>query len=77
MMPKEKVALTIEKNLLEILDILVSEGRFSSRSSAFEKAIEYSLEKVDHSRLARECSKLDPIFEQALTEEEINEIITS
>jgi metal-responsive CopG/Arc/MetJ family transcriptional regulator len=68
-MPKEKIAVTIEKDLLERLDRLVSEGKYPSRSNAVEQAVEYSLEKVQHSRLARECAKLDPNFEQALADE--------
>jgi Arc/MetJ-type ribon-helix-helix transcriptional regulator len=68
-MPKEKVAVTIDRELLSRLDRLVSEGRYPSRSRAVEEAIHDSLEKVEHSRLARESAKLDPVFEQALAEE--------
>ncbi len=68
-MPKEKVAVTIDKNLLERLDRLVSEGQYPSRSNAVEQAVEYSLERIEHVRLARECAKLDPVLEQALADE--------
>ncbi len=68
-MPKEKVAVTIDRDLLSRLDRLVSEGRYPSRSRAVEEAIQDSLEKVEHSRLARESAKLDPVFEQSLAEE--------
>jgi Arc/MetJ-type ribon-helix-helix transcriptional regulator len=68
-MPKEKVAVTIEKDLLERLDHLVAEGKYPSRSSAVERAIADSLERVEHTRLAVECTKLDPAFEQALADE--------
>ncbi len=68
-MPKEKVAVTIEKDLLERLDRLVSEGRYPSRSSAVERAVAYSLERIEHTRLAVESAKLDPAFEQALADE--------
>ena len=68
-MPKEKVAVTIEKDLLERLDRLVSEGKYPSRSSAVEQAVEFSLDRAEHTRLARECAKLDLAFEQALAEE--------
>jgi len=70
-MPKEKVAVTIEKDLLERLDRMVAEGRYPSRSSAVEQAVEERLEKVERTRLARESAKLDPEFEQALADEGI------
>jgi Arc/MetJ-type ribon-helix-helix transcriptional regulator len=68
-MPKEKVAVTIEKELLARLDRLVAEGKYPSRSSAVEEAVEYSLERVEQVRLARESAKLDPSFEQAMADE--------
>jgi metal-responsive CopG/Arc/MetJ family transcriptional regulator len=68
-MPKEKVAVTIEKDLLSRLDRLVAEGQYSSRSNAVEKAVEERLSKIEHIRLARESAKLDPKFEQALADE--------
>ena len=68
-MPKEKVAVTIEKDLLSRLDRLVAEGRYPSRSRAVEEAVEERLEKVELTRLARESAKLDQKFEQALAEE--------
>jgi metal-responsive CopG/Arc/MetJ family transcriptional regulator len=68
-MPKEKVAVTIEKDLLSRLDRLVAEGQYSSRSNAVEKAVEERLSKIEHTRLARESAKLDPKFEQALADE--------
>jgi Arc/MetJ-type ribon-helix-helix transcriptional regulator len=68
-MPKEKVAVTIERSLLSRLDRLVAQGRYSSRSNAVEEAVEERLEKVEHTRLARESAKLEPKFEQALADE--------
>ncbi len=68
-MPKQKVAVTIEKDLIIKLDRMVSEGRFSSRSSAIEDAVIERLTKVEKSRLAKESAKLDPSFEQALADE--------
>ncbi len=68
-MPKEKVAVTIEKDLLSRLDRLVAEGRYPSRSSAVEEAVKERLEKVELTRLARESAKLNQKFEQALAEE--------
>ena len=68
-MPKQKVAVTIEKNLIIKLDRMVSDGKFSSRSSAVEDAVIERLTKLERSRLAEESAKLDPSFEQALADE--------
>ena len=68
-MPKQKVAVTIEKNLIMKLDRMVSDGKFSSRSSAVEDAVIEQLTKIERSRLAEESAKLDPSFEQALADE--------
>lgn len=68
-MPKQKVAITIEKGLIIKLDRMVSEGKYSSRSSAIEDAVIERLTKVEKLRLAEESSKLDPVFEQALADE--------
>jgi metal-responsive CopG/Arc/MetJ family transcriptional regulator len=68
-MPKEKVAVTIEKNILIKLDRMVAEGKYPSRSSAVEDAVKEQIEKVEKSRLARETAKLDPAYEQALADE--------
>ena len=68
-MPKVKVAATVEKDLLERLDRMVTEGRFPSCSSAVEQSIEECLEKVERTRLAPESVKPGPAFEQALADE--------
>jgi Arc/MetJ-type ribon-helix-helix transcriptional regulator len=66
---KAKVAITLEEELLARLDDLVAEKRFASRSGAVEEAVEEKLSRMDRSRLARECAKLDPDFEQQLADE--------
>lgn len=68
-MPKQKVAVTIEKDLIIKLDRLVSEGKYPSRSSAVEDAIIERMVKVEKSRLAEESAKLDPAYEQSLADE--------
>ncbi len=47
----------------------MSQHVFPSRSRAFEEALEEKLKRLDKSRLARECAKLDPDFEKSLAEE--------
>jgi len=68
-MPKRKVAVTIEKDLIIKLDRLVSEGKYPSRSSAVEDAVIERIVKVEKTRLAEESAKLDPAYEQALADE--------
>lgn len=68
-MGKSKVAVTLDASLLERLDELVSKNVFPSRSQAVQAAVEEKLERLARSRLARECAKLDRVFEKALAEE--------
>lgn len=68
-----KIAVTIDQDLLARLDQLVEEKQFSNRSRAVQEAIRDKLERLDRSRLARECAKLDPAFEQALANEGLTE----
>jgi hypothetical protein len=46
---------------------------FPSRSTAIQEAVEEKLDRLERSRLARECSKLDPEFEKAMAEEGMSE----
>jgi len=64
-----KVAITIDRQLLGRVDALVRQRAFPSRSRAVQKAVEEKLARLDRSRLARECARLDPKAERALAEE--------
>jgi metal-responsive CopG/Arc/MetJ family transcriptional regulator len=68
-MRSAKIAITIEPALLARLDRLVREQRFPNRSRAVQEALRDKLDRLDRSRLAAECAKLDPKFEQQLAEE--------
>lgn len=72
-MSSTKIAVTIDQNLLTRLDRLVKERRFPNRSRAVQEALRDKLERLERSRLARECAKLDPAFEQQLAEEGLTE----
>ena len=72
-MSTTKIAITIEDNLLKRLDQLVTERRFSSRSQAISEAVQEKVSRLDRSRLAKECAKLDPEFEQKLADEGLEE----
>jgi metal-responsive CopG/Arc/MetJ family transcriptional regulator len=67
--PKSKVAVTLEAELLHQLDRLVRNGHFSNRSQAIESAVQEKLERLKRRRLIEECAKLDPIEEARDAEE--------
>jgi metal-responsive CopG/Arc/MetJ family transcriptional regulator len=68
-MSTAKIAITIEEETLGKLDRLVSSKVFPNRSKAIQEAIQEKLSRVNRSRLARECAKLDPAVEKAIAEE--------
>ena len=68
-MSTAKIAVTIEEKLLEKLDRLVQAEAFPNRSKAIQAAVAEKLSRMEKGRLARECAKLDPNFEQALADE--------
>jgi metal-responsive CopG/Arc/MetJ family transcriptional regulator len=68
-MPKTKLAVTLDTDLVENLDRLVAERRFANRSQAIETAVAEKLTRLARTRLARECAKLDPREEKSLAEE--------
>jgi metal-responsive CopG/Arc/MetJ family transcriptional regulator len=72
-MSKEKIAITLEKESVGELDRLVSEQVFQNRSQAIQEAVSEKLNRMRHSRLARECAKLDPEAEKAMAEEGLAE----
>jgi Arc/MetJ-type ribon-helix-helix transcriptional regulator len=67
-----KIAITIDEKTLSQLDQLVKMQVFPNRSKAIQEAVEDKLKRMERSRLALECSKLDPDFERALAEENIS-----
>jgi Arc/MetJ-type ribon-helix-helix transcriptional regulator len=68
-MTTAKIAITIEESLLHRLDLLVKSHMFPSRSRAVQEAVKEKLHKIERNRLAVECAKLNPAFEQALADE--------
>ncbi len=68
-MSTAKIAISIDLNLLERIDSLVRKKIFPNRSKAIQEAVKEKIETLDKRRLARECAKLDPEFEQALADE--------
>ena len=72
-MSRSKVAISLDEQVLDRLDRLVKEAAFPNRSKAIERAIEEKLARLERSRLARECAKLDPAFEKSMAEEGLSE----
>ncbi len=68
-MAKSKIMISLDESTLDRLDKLVEKAPFTSRSQAIQEAVEEKLARLNRSRLARECMKLDPAFEKALAEE--------
>jgi Arc/MetJ-type ribon-helix-helix transcriptional regulator len=76
-MPKTKVALTLDAELVERVDDLVARRRFRSRSQAIEAALADKLTRLARTRLARESAKLNAKDEKALADEGLAEDFAS
>ena len=68
MMPKTKVAVTLNSGLLDELDELIARRQFPNRNQAIETALAEKLARLVRRRLALEAAKLDPREEKALAE---------
>jgi Arc/MetJ-type ribon-helix-helix transcriptional regulator len=66
--PKTKLAVTLDADLVENLDHLVAARQFANRSQAIESAVAEKLGRLARTRLARECVA-EPAEEKALAEE--------
>jgi metal-responsive CopG/Arc/MetJ family transcriptional regulator len=72
-MPKAKIAISLAEQTLERLDRLVREKTFPNRSQAIETALTEKLDRLDRTRLAMECGKLNPAQEKELADEGFSE----
>jgi metal-responsive CopG/Arc/MetJ family transcriptional regulator len=72
-MPKTKVAVTIDSEILKRIDELMDRRRFRNRSQAIEAALADKLERLARTRLVRESAKLDPRNEKRLADEGLAE----
>jgi metal-responsive CopG/Arc/MetJ family transcriptional regulator len=68
-MGMSKIAITLDEKTLKRLDRLVSGRMFPNRSRAIQLAVDEKLERLEQSRLARECAKLNVDEERAIAEE--------
>lgn len=72
-MSSVKVTVTIDSDTLKRVDALVAKKLFPNRSRAVQAAVAEKLARLEQTRLATECAKLDPEFEKALAEEGLGE----
>ena len=63
-----KITISLDPSLLHRLDRLVQSRVFPSRSQAVQAAVEEKIARLQKTRLAQECAKLDPAQEQALAD---------
>ncbi len=68
-MAASKIAITIDDKLLKQLDIMVKSKVYPNRSKAIQEAVADKLQRLERTRLAQECAKLDPVYEQNMAEE--------
>ena len=68
-----KIAISIDKRLVRKLDRMVRNRVFPNRSKAIQEAVEEKIVRIDKTRLARKCAKLDPTFEKHLADEGISQ----
>lgn len=76
-MSSVKVAITLDRETLMRVDRLVSQQVFPNRSRAIQSAVSEKLTRMEHGRLAVECAKLDPKFEQTVAEEGLGQELES
>lgn len=70
-----KIAISVDESIVEKLDRLVKKHIYPSRSRAIQLAIEEKLARLNRTRLACECDKLDKKFEQTFADEGISQEI--
>ena len=68
-MAASKIAITINDNQLKQLDLMVTNKADPNRSKVIQEAVADQLKRLERSRLAQECAKLDPKYEQSIAEE--------
>jgi len=68
-MAVSKIAITVDEKILKKIDLMVQSRVYPNRSKAIQDAIEDKLLRLEKTRLAQECAKLDPEIEQRFAEE--------
>ncbi len=61
-----KIAITIDENLLAEVDALVAAGVYPNRSKAISLALEEKRDFLRQTRFEIECNKLNPLYQSVL-----------
>ena len=65
----QKIAVTLDKRTVSILDRWVSEGKYPNRSRALQSAVNVLCARENQTRRARELATIDPQQEKQLAEQ--------
>lgn len=76
-MSRAKIAITLDPHVLNRVDRLITRHVFPNRSRAIQEAVEEKLARLEGSRLAAECAKLDPAFEKVMADEGLTEDVSA
>ncbi|MCL4315578.1 MAG: ribbon-helix-helix domain-containing protein [Gammaproteobacteria bacterium] len=76
-MSRAKIAITLDPHVLNRVDRLIARHVFPNRSRAIQEAVEEKLARLEGSRLAAECAKLDPAFEKVMADEGLTEDVSA
>jgi metal-responsive CopG/Arc/MetJ family transcriptional regulator len=68
-MAASKIAIAIDDNRFKQVDLMVKSRVFPNRSKAIQEAVAEKLRRLQRTRLAQECAKLDPDYERNMAEE--------
>jgi Arc/MetJ-type ribon-helix-helix transcriptional regulator len=74
-MPKTKVVLSLDADLLDQVDELVAKRKFRNRSQAVEAALADRLRRLARTRLAREAARLNPLEEKRLADQGLADVL--
>ena len=72
-----RITISLDQNLVSRLDRLVQQRVFPSRSKAIQAAVADKLARMERSRLAVECAKLDSRLEQAMAEGGMDQVLAT
>ena len=68
-----KIAVSLDNVLLGKLDSLIKKEIFPNRNVAIQSAVKEKLARLERNRLAKECAKLNPKFEQAMADDGLSD----
>ncbi len=70
-MGSAKVAITLDEQLLRVVDRWVKQGRYPNRSQAIQSALREKMDRWRRTRLVDELAKIDPKEEQRVADERL------